>query len=85
VRRTLFIDGSNLYGGMSVLLPSGSYFDFAKLRSVIERIIPIDEIRFYGTYMQDDLQKSRTTRLLIHAQKAFFDSAKNTPGVIFEK
>ncbi len=85
VRRILFIDGSNLYGGMTALLPAGSYFDFADLAAVIRRILPVQEIRFYGTYMRDTLEKPSDQRLLIHAQKAFFDSAKNTETVVFHE
>lgn len=85
MRRILFIDGSNLYGGMTALLPVGSYFDFAAFAVVIQRILPVQEIQFYGTYMRDNLEKPVDQRLLIHAQKAFFDSAKTTPGVVFHE
>lgn len=85
VRRILFIDGSNLYGGMTALLPAGSYFDFADLAAIIQRLLPVQEIQFYGTYMRDSLEKPVDQRLLVHAQKAFFDSAKNTEAVMFHE
>lgn len=85
MKRTLFIDGSNLYGGLAELLEPGQYVDFAQLLKVIEKDLPVNLVRFYGTYMQIDPSKSAAYALSVKAQKAFFDSAKNHPKVKFVK
>lgn len=82
---TLFIDGSNLYGGMSELLPPDQYIEFSSLLKVIEKDFPVGEVKFYGTYMRIDPSKSVTYRLKVETQKAFFDSAKNCKKVFFSK
>ena len=85
VRRTLFIDGSNLYGGLFDLLQPGEYIDFAALLAFMERDLPVEEVKFYGTYMRIDPSKSEAHRLRVRAQKAFFDTARNHPKVSFFK
>lgn len=84
-RCILYIDGSNLFGGISELLQPGQYIDFATLLIVIRKDLQIDEVKFYGTYMQIESMKSSAHRLLVGAQKAFFDSAKNCQEVTFFK
>ena len=82
---TIFIDGSNLYGGLTELLKPGEYFDFSELMKVIRKFYKIKVIKFYGTYMRIDPSYSLTRKLIVKAQKKFFDSAKNCPKVSFFK
>ncbi len=83
MRRTLFIDGSNLYGGLTDLLKPGEYFDFAELLEILEEDLFVTGVMFYGTFMKIDSSKPNTYRLRVLAQKAFFNSAKNHPKVTF--
>ena len=85
MKTVLFIDGSNLFGGISELLKPNQYIDFPSLLSVIEADLPVDEVRIYGTYMRIDPLKPTNYRLRVGAQKAFFDSAKNCSKVRFFK
>ena len=80
-----FIDGSNLFGGMSELLKPDQYIDFSSLLKVIEKDFPINKVKFYGTYMQIDPSKPAAHRLRVEAQKKFFDSVKNSKKVDFYK
>jgi hypothetical protein len=63
-RSILFIDGSNLYGGLTDLLMPGEYFDFSSLLKVIEKEISVTEVRFYGTFMIIDPRQSTANQLL---------------------
>lgn len=79
----LFVDGSNLFGGLTEVLGFGSYINFRSFLQEIRKDFSINEIYFYGTYMKIDASKPVSYRSHVMAQKAFFDSAKNTPGVKF--
>lgn len=83
MKRVLFVDGSNLYGGMTDLLKPGEYFDFSELLKIIEEDMVFSKVMFYATYMRDDLHKSKASQRRAKAQKSFLDSAKNNPKVIF--
>ena len=85
MRRVLFVDGSNLFGGISELLKPNQYIDFLALLAAIETDLPVEEVRFYGTYMRIDPLKSAAYRLRVGAQKAFFDGVKDCPKVRFFK
>jgi uncharacterized LabA/DUF88 family protein len=82
---TLFIDGSNLFGGMTDLLSVGQYFQFQDLLEVMYEDFTIDQVEFYGTYMQIDQSKSALQAKRVRAQKAFFDSSKACEAVTFHK
>ena len=86
IRREIFIDGSNLYGGLTELLKPGEYFDFASFLKIIETDFPVSKVYFYGTYMRiDKTRMGKKYRLSVRAQKAFFDNAKRHPKTIFFK
>lgn len=82
---TIFIDGSNLYGGLTELLKPGEYIDFANIVKLIKKYYLVEKVNFYGTYMRIDPTHSPTFKLIIKAQKKFFDSAKNCHQVTFFK
>jgi len=81
----LYIDGSNLFGGLSELLGLGEYIAFPSLLTVIEQDIQIDVVYFYATYMRIDPTKNNAYRVRVMTQKKFFDSAKTLPKVTFYK
>lgn len=83
MKRVLYIDGSNLYGGMAELLPPGSYLDFASFLSVIQKDFAYDEVRFYGTYMRNDANQTVLKQLKIKTQIEFFNNVRMCDKVIF--
>jgi uncharacterized LabA/DUF88 family protein len=85
MKRIFFIDGSNLYGGLTDLLRPGEYIDFSDFLTVIEEDLSVDAVQFYATYMKVDPDKPSAYRLVLEAQKKFFDGAKNNPKVTFSK
>lgn len=85
MKRSLYIDGSNLFGGMSELLPPGHYIDFASLLTVLERDLPLAAVHFYATYMRTDKLVTPTSRLIAKAQVEFLNSARACPKVTFHK
>ena len=64
MRRTLYIDGSNLFGGISELLPAGNYIDFPSLLAVLEEDLAIDTVKFYATYMRYEASSPTTHQSL---------------------
>jgi uncharacterized LabA/DUF88 family protein len=86
IKRIIYIDASNLYGGVSKLLRPGEYVDFSTLLPVIDQAFSgIDEFKAYGAYMgsagvQDPLQL-----LFIKAQNEFFNDIRALKGVYFGK
>ena len=83
MKRSLYVDGSNLYGGMRDLLPPGSYFDFGLLLEIMRRDIPIDAVEFYGTYSRIESEQLLVVQQRIFGQAAFFNGAKSLPDVTF--
>ncbi len=81
----VYVDASNLYGGISDLLPHGQYIDFSSLVDCMKQHFPIHKIKAYGTYMPDDPSAPPTRQLFIKAQSRFFQSVRSTPQVEFHK
>lgn len=79
----MFVDGSNLYGGICDLLKPGEYFDFDNFIKQIETKFKLDKIIFYATYSQKTLKHSQKIIKQIKTQKLFFDSVKNCQKVDF--
>ncbi|HUC95802.1 MAG TPA: NYN domain-containing protein [Candidatus Saccharimonadia bacterium] len=81
----IYVDASNLYGGITELLPNGSYIDFTSILKCIEEDFPVHKIKIYGTYLPDDSSSQPTRQLFIKAQHQFFQSMKNIKKVEFYK
>ncbi len=56
---------------------------FDDLIKLIEKEISIDKIKFYGTYMKEDEQKTTADRLIAKAQIEFFNEVKENKKVEF--
>ena len=83
IRKTLYVDASNLYGGMSELLRPGEYIDFSTLLPLIDSAFGgITQIKVYGAYMGLSGITSPTRILFVKAQNEFFNSTR-LPGVYF--
>lgn len=85
MKTILFVDGSNLFGGLTELLGFGTHINFRAFLKELRRDFAINDVRFYATYMKVDTTKPPSHKTQVMAQKAFFDSAKNTPDVTFVK
>jgi len=81
----LFVDGSNLFGGMEEMLGVGKYWRFGSLLQQMKLDQKIEQVLFYGTYMRIDSTGGKTHVARVKAQKKFFDSAKNDNRVRFFK
>lgn len=84
ITKCMYVDLSNLYGGISGLFAPGVYIDFSTLMPLLqEQFEGIDKFKVYGAYMGYDtadnykMQRAR-------AQNEFFNSAK-LPDVHFGK
>lgn len=82
-RVVAFVDGSNLFGGIADMLKLGEYFEFSEFLAAIETEVKIDHINFYGTYMRIRPDDTPERRLLVRAQKAFFDSVRINKNIFF--
>ena len=85
IKTFLYVDGSNLYGGMSELLRSGKYVDFADILKAIEDDYQIDKVKFYVTYLLEEPNASLSKRLFIKTQHKFIKSARAIDKVEFYK
>ena len=82
--KCMYVDLSNLYGGISGLFAPGVYIDFSSLVPILDKAFGgIDKFKVYGAYMgydnADNYKKQRA-----RAQNEFFNSAK-LPDVHFGK
>lgn len=83
MKRMLFIDGSNLYGGLGELLQPGTYINFGDFLKVIKQDFDYDEVRFYGTYMRIDAKHAISQQMRAKAQVEFFNNVRECPKVTF--
>lgn len=79
----MFVDGSNLFGGICDLLKPGEYFDFGHFLTLIEKEMSIYKVKFYASYVKESPLESSSKRFFRETQKIFFDSAKNCRKVDF--
>src|SRR5680860_462433 len=77
IRKTLYVDASNLFGGMSDLLQNGQYISFVDLLPVLhEGFAGIEVVKVYGAYMGVGSAANAKQRRFIKAQNEFLNSAK---------
>lgn len=77
IRKSLYVDASNLYGGISELLTPGEYIDFSTLLPIIDRAFRgITKIKVYGAYMGQSGIVDSSKLLFIKAQNEFFNSTR---------
>lgn len=81
----LYIDGSNLFGGIADVLAPGEYFDFHQFINQVRKDFRIDAIHFYGTYMNESMFTSMTDKLKARAQIEFFNNVRTDKNIIFYK
>src|SRR3989338_10262224 len=81
----LYIDGTNLFAGQNELFGPNKHLSFSFLIKKIKKLIPVDIIFFYASYMN---QKNRTKltedrKKLIAAEALFYREVRNTKSVTF--
>jgi uncharacterized LabA/DUF88 family protein len=77
IRKCLYVDLSNLYGGICEILKPGEYIDFASILELIDDAFEgIDEIKVYGAYMGYEESANKKSKLFVKSQNEFFNSAK---------
>lgn len=84
-KTNLYIDGTNLFAGQNELFGPNKYLSFSFLIQEIKKLIPVDNIFFYASYMN---QKNRTKltedrKKLIVAEALFYREVRNTKDVTF--
>jgi uncharacterized LabA/DUF88 family protein len=83
IKKCLYVDLSNLYGGIAELFSSGIYLDFASLMPVLDELFGgIDAYKVYGAYMGLEPSMPVYKQEFIKAQNEFINSAR-AEGVYF--
>lgn len=77
IKKCLYVDLSNLYGGIAEMFSSGVYIDFSTLMPVLDDIFGgIDAYKVYGAYMGYEPSMPVYKKEFVKAQNEFFNSAK---------
>ena len=81
----LYIDGTNLFAGQNELFGPHKYLSFAYLIQEIKKLVPVDNIFFYASYMNQRNRSKLTEerKKLIAAEALFYREVKNTQSVTF--
>ena len=80
----LYIDGTNLFAGQNELFGPKKYLSFKFLIKEINKLIKIDEIYFYASYMNQD-KKTSKYKELIASEALLYREVKTTPNAVFYK
>jgi uncharacterized LabA/DUF88 family protein len=84
-KSNLYIDGTNLFAGQNDLFGPHHTLDFSYLIKEIGKIINIDQIFFYASYLNVINRKKSKFRELIAAEALFYREAKRQKNLIFFK
>ncbi len=77
IKKCLYVDLSNLYGGIAQLFAAGVYIDFSTLMPLLdEKFGGIDCYKVYGAYMGYKESDTVGKKDFVRAQNEFFNSAK---------
>ena len=81
----LYIDGTNLFAGQNELFGPKKFISFIFLLKEIDKLIKIDEIYFYASYMNKKNYLTPRLKNLIAAEALFYREVINTKHVSFYK
>ena len=81
----LFVDGSNLFRGITDILPAGSYFDFSDILTAVRKDCQVDTVHFYASYMILQRASTITDQLKVRAQIEFLNNVRKIPNLEFFK
>lgn len=84
-KTNLYIDGTNLFAGQNELFGPYKHLSFTYLIQEIKKLVPVDNIFFYASYMnrQNRSKLTEERKMLIAAEALFYREVRNTKGVIF--
>ena len=84
-KTNLYIDGTNLFAGQHELFGSNKYLSFGFLIQEIKKLVSVDNIFFYASYMSQKNKVKLTTdrEKLILAEALFYREVRNTKGINF--
>lgn len=80
----LYVDGTNLFAGQADLFGYSTYLPFSYLLKDINKIIRIDKVNFYASYMvKANLRRNPQRRKLMMIESLFYRGVRKIPGLIF--
>ena len=81
----LYIDGTNLFAGQNELFGPHKHLSFAYLIQEIKKLVPVDNIFFYASYMNKRNRSKLTEerKKFIAAEALFYREVRNTKNVTF--
>lgn len=84
-KTSLYIDGTNLFAGQNELFGPKKYLSFPFLIKEINKLVKIDHIYFYASYMNKKNHLTPKLRDLIAAEALFYRETLRTKNVTFFK
>lgn len=77
IRKCMYIDLSNIYGGIAEIFEAGVYIDFSTLMPLLdEKFGGINQFKVYGAYMGYDAATPNYKKQMVKGQNEFFNTAK---------
>ncbi len=84
-KTNLYIDGTNLFAGQNELFGSKKHLSFKYLIKEINKLIKIDEIYFYASYMNSKNHRIPKLKDLVVAEALFYREVIHTKNTMFYK
>ena len=83
----LYIDGTNLFAGQNELFGPNKYLSFDYLLKEIRKLLKIDKIFFYASYMSESNKTkfNKDRKLLVAAEGLFYREVRRTRALSFYK
>lgn len=81
----LYIDGTNLFAGQNELFGPKEYLSFKFLITEINKLIKVDRVYFYASYMNKKNHLTPRLKDLIAAEALFYREVLHTKNVAFYK
>lgn len=81
----LYIDGTNLFAGQNELFGPKKYLSFKFLINEVNKLVKVDHVYFYASYMNKKNYLTPRLKDLIAAEALFYREVLNTKNVTFFK
>lgn len=81
----LYIDGTNLFAGQNELFGPKKYLSFKSFVAEINKIIKIDKIYFYASYLPTKGRLATKYKYLVVPESLFYKDVKSTSNLEFYK
>lgn len=77
IKKCMYVDLSNIYGGIAEIFEAGVYIDFSTLMPVLDdQFGGIDKFKVYGAYMGYEETTPNYKKQMVRGQNEFFNTAK---------